>query len=274
MDKLVTVDQYDAIRVIRLNRGEHLNALNLDILKEMLAQIAIVAADPQIQALIISGSGKAFCAGGDLTFIRNHAGTRASALGLLTHHLHRLILDLRQLPKPVIAAINGTAAGAGISLGMACDLRLAASTAKFKQAYTSVGLVPDGGWNVLVGRQIGMARAAELLLLDEAFDAQRALELGLLNRVVEPGELMSVALETARRAVCRADAFRRSKASLRLACEHDLETVLEAERQAIMAAAEDRAFDLALQQFFSEKAQAALKAGRMQEAAQHTPNAS
>ncbi len=254
MDKLVTVDQHEAIRIIRLNRAEQLNALNLDILQEMLDQIALVAADPQIQALIISGSGKAFCAGGDLAFIQNYAGTRAGALGLLTHHLHRLILDLRQLPKPVIAAINGTAAGAGISLGMACDLRLAASTATFKQAYTSLGLVPDGGWSVLMGRQIGMARAAELLLLDEVFDAWQALELGLLNQVAEPGELMDVALETARKAARRADAFRRSKASLRLACEGDLETVLEAERQAIMAAAEDRVFDLALKQFFSEKA--------------------
>jgi 2-(1,2-epoxy-1,2-dihydrophenyl)acetyl-CoA isomerase len=252
LKKSVEVDQIDSAAVIRINRPDNFNALDVDVLKEMTDLVAGAAVDDNTAALIITGTGNSFCAGGDLSFIRDYNGSKREALGILTKYLHRLILDLRQLPKPVIAAVNGTAAGAGMSLCMACDLRIAADSAKFKQAYTSVGLVPDGGWNVLVGQQLGSARASELLLLDPVFDADTALRYSLVNRVVIPDELMSTAFEFARKAGGRQASFARSKTLLNVALAGNLENMLEAERQAIMTAGESEAFQTALENFFAK----------------------
>jgi 2-(1,2-epoxy-1,2-dihydrophenyl)acetyl-CoA isomerase len=252
LKKSTVVDQIESVSLIRINRPDNFNALDVDVMKEMTDLVARAAADDDTAALIITGTGRSFCSGGDLSYIRDYNGSKRDALGNLTRNLHRLILDLRQLPKPVIAAVNGTVAGAGMSLCMACDLRIAADNAKFKQAYTSVGLVPDGGWNVLVGQQLGSARASELLLLDPVLDADTALRYSLVNRVVKPDELMGVALELAGKAGNRLASFARSKALLNLALAGNLESVLEAERQAIMTAGESAAFKTALDKFFAK----------------------
>jgi 2-(1,2-epoxy-1,2-dihydrophenyl)acetyl-CoA isomerase len=143
---------------------------------------------------------------------------------------------MRLMEKPIIAAINGAAGGAGVSLAAACDLRLAAEGAKFKQAYTSIGLVPDGGWTAIVPQIIGPARAAELLLLDPVLDARQAAALGLVHEVVPDGSLAGRAREVATRlAQGPTTAFGGAKALVNASLFPLLEVQLERERQRIIA---------------------------------------
>lgn len=151
--------------------------------------------------------------------------------------------------------MNGAAGGAGVSLAMACDLSLAADTARFKQAYTSVGLTPDGGWSPFVARQVGYARAAEMVLLDPVLDVQKALALGLVNRVVAADELARETARVASRlAAGPSAAFARAKALLNRSLFSGLEEQLELERRSIMAAAETEDFREGLAAFFGKRA--------------------
>ena len=153
----------------------------------------------------------------------------------LTVPLHRAIADIRLMEKPVIAAINGAVGGAGMSLAAACDLRLTAESAKFRQAYTSMGLVPDGGWTVIVPQIIGVAKAMELLLLDPVLDAKQALTLGFVNEIVPDDKLQEKARELCTRLVQGSiSACGGAKTLVNAALFPMLETQLERERQRLM----------------------------------------
>ncbi len=254
MGNLVLLEKTGGVATLTLNRPDKFNPLDRELGEELQAAVAAVAVDPEVRAVVLTGAGKAFCSGGDLKFFDGWEGPKRGAFGFLTVVLHRLICDLRLMPKPVIAAINGPAGGAGFSLAMACDLRLAAGTAKFKQAYTSVGLTPDGGWTYFVARQIGLARAAELLLLDPLLDAERALDLGLVNQVVPAAELAQTASALAAKlAAGPTEAFARSKALLNHSLFGGLETQLELERQGIMASSDTEDFREGLAAFFEKR---------------------
>lgn len=132
---------------VTMNRPESFNSLDFKMAEELVRAFEECAADKTIRAVIFTGAGPAFCSGGDLKGARDSlSGDPGRYFGNLTLGLHRLVADIRLMPKPVVAAVNGAADGAEFSLAMACDLRVASEKAKFKQAYTSVGLVPDGGW--------------------------------------------------------------------------------------------------------------------------------
>lgn len=251
----VLIEISGPVATLTLNRPEAFNAVDLELGEDLLAAVSQVHADPTVRAVIITGAGKAFCSGGDLRYFQSQPEPRRDAFAVLTQRLHRLILDIRQMPKPVVAAINGAAGGAGVSLAMACDLRLAADTARFKQAYTSVGLTPDGGWSLLVARQIGYARAAEMVLLDPVLDAQQALSMGLVNRVVAVENLAQEAAHVAARlAAGPTEALARAKALLSRSLLSGLEEQLELEREGIMAASETQDFAEGLEAFFSKRA--------------------
>lgn len=255
MGDAVELKRSGGVCTLALNRPERFNALDLEMGDALVAAVAVAAADPGVHVLVLTGAGPAFCAGGDLRFFQNWEGPPSGAFGALTQRLHRVICDLRQMSKPVIAAINGAAGGAGFSLAMACDLRLAADTARFKQAYTAVGLVPDGGWTFFVARQVGLARAAELVLLDPVLDAQQALSLGLVNQVLPAAELPRAAAQLAERLAAGPTlAFARAKALLNQSLLSGLEAQLEAERQAIMAAGGTEDFQEGLSAFFGKRA--------------------
>ncbi|WP_405519524.1 enoyl-CoA hydratase/isomerase family protein [Streptomyces canus] len=188
------------VSYITLNRPEVLNALTpgqRDLLVELLAR---ASADPDVRAVVLTGTGRGFCAGADL---RGASGAGERVAGDVARTLRlgaqRLIAAVLDCEKPVIAAVNGTAAGLGAHLAFACDLVLAAESAKFIEVFVRRGLVPDGGGAYLLPRLIGPQRAKELMFFGEALTAREAERLGLVNRVLEDEELTKTAREWAER---------------------------------------------------------------------------
>lgn len=254
MSGSVLVESNKGVSIIKFNCPDSLNALNPVMGDELIAAISEARNDASVRAVILTGSGRAFCAGGDLRFVMNWKGAKSQVFGMLTHRLNRIIMDFRLLPKPVIAAVNGVASGAGFSMAMACDLRVASETAVFKQAYTSVGLVPDGGWTISVARQVGMARASEILLLDPAIKAKEALDLGLLNYVVKPDKLMDKARELAEHALTGSiNAFAVSKELINRSMWFGLTEQLELERNGIMNAGDTPDFSEGVRAFTEKR---------------------
>ena len=201
---LVDLSNQGAVGIITLNRPEARNALNPEMFQELGSAIQ-GCRDPDMRAVIITGSGGSFCAGADVKdFVNQLENSGPEGLHQHLKHLadafHRhVIIPIRQLDKPVIASIDGVAAGGGLSLALACDLRVASDSARFLMAYGNIGATADGGSTYLLPRLIGTARAMELYLSDQPIGAQRALDLGLLNQVFPTAELERSPLEFAAR---------------------------------------------------------------------------
>jgi len=186
----VSIYRNGAAAKLELNRPERMNALNEQLRIDLLAAVEDVARDDGVRAVLLAGAGRAFSSGADLR--ENRAATaegHPDVYSVLTGHYHPIITGIREMPKPVIAAVNGAAAGIGLSLALACDLVLAAESAYFLLAFVNIGLVPDGGSSVLVPTRVGFARAAELALLGERLEAAKALEWGLINQVWPDADL-------------------------------------------------------------------------------------
>lgn len=251
MGNTVLMDQTVGVATITLNRPESLNALNLEMGDELLAAVDKVSHDPEVRSVVLTGAGRAFCSGGDLHFFKEWKGPKHEAFGILTHRLNRIIMDLRRMPKPVIAAINGVASGGGFSIAMACDLRVCSNEAKFKQAYTSVGLVPDGGWTLFIARQIGFAHTNELLLLDPMLSANDVMDLGLVNQVVSAEDLAPISNNLAKEIASKPlTAFAKAKFLINQSIGFGLESQIENERENIMAAGDTVEFAEKLAAFF------------------------
>jgi 2-(1,2-epoxy-1,2-dihydrophenyl)acetyl-CoA isomerase len=238
-DKPLLFSYQDSIATLTLNRREVLNAIDLEMSQALMTQLAEVEQNPGIRAVILTGSGRAFCAGGDLRFAMAANPDRPGDSFLaLTAILHTCIKQIRQISKPVIAAINGPAAGAGLFLALACDLRLMANATYLKQSNTSHGLVIPAGGTFSLPRLVGLARALEIALLDEPIPASRALELGLVNKVVPETVLLDEARKLAQRVAQMPTAtLGRVKRLMNQAFYTSLEEQLESERQEIAASA-------------------------------------
>jgi 2-(1,2-epoxy-1,2-dihydrophenyl)acetyl-CoA isomerase len=171
---------------ITLNRPDRLNAMTTQTSDELVDAFAGLGADEDVRCIVITGEGRGFSAGQDLTEFRGEyeAGRERDIEGHLRATYNRLILQVVETPKPVIAEINGVAAGAGLSLSLACDLRVASDAARFTLAFVKIGLIPDSGATWHLSRLVGYARALELSITGELIDAKRALEIGLVHRVV------------------------------------------------------------------------------------------
>jgi 2-(1,2-epoxy-1,2-dihydrophenyl)acetyl-CoA isomerase len=172
---------------VELNRPEVLNAWNGQFGDDLRAAFEQITADDEIRAVLLTGGGRAFSSGADLKDVGGGFTTedgRPDVYRTLTERYHPIMKSIRELPKPVVAAVNGPAVGIGCSLALCCDLILAAESAYFLLAFVNIGLVPDGGSSLFVPTRIGMARATELSMLGERLPAQKALEWGLINRVV------------------------------------------------------------------------------------------
>ena len=194
MSDTILFSHRDAIATITLHRPAALNALDLDTAEALRARLTAVGQDPTVRAVILTGSGAAFCAGGDLRFaLAAHPDAPGRSFRALTAVLHPCVETIRDMEKPVIAAINGPAAGAGFCLALACDLRVMADTAYLKQSNTSHGLTLPAGGTFTLPRLVGLARALEIVMLDEPIPAARALALGLATRVVPPAGLRAAA---------------------------------------------------------------------------------
>jgi 2-(1,2-epoxy-1,2-dihydrophenyl)acetyl-CoA isomerase len=182
----------ESIAHLTLARPEAGNTMNLQFGREFLAAVFAIEA-ASVRAVVLTGQGKNFCFGGDLKGMVASSSEVGAYLSELTTNLHAGMALLARLDAPVIAAVNGTAAGAGLGLVLAADLAIAARGAKFAPAYTAVGLTPDAGCTFLLPRAVGYKRAMELLLTNRVLDAQTALEWGLVNQVVEDEKLMQTA---------------------------------------------------------------------------------
>ncbi|WP_405931982.1 enoyl-CoA hydratase/isomerase family protein [Streptomyces sp. NBC_00827] len=200
LDSLILHATDNAVARITLNRPEAMNALTWDQRERVIALLADASADPDVRAVVITGTGRGFCAGADLRG-GPPAGERVPGDVARTIRLgaQRLISAVLDCEKPVIAAVNGTAAGIGAHLAFACDLVLAADSARFIEVFVRRGLVPDGGGAYLLPRLIGPQRAKELMFFGDALTAADAERFGLVNRVVPPQELEKTAREWAER---------------------------------------------------------------------------
>lgn len=187
----ILYDLNGPILTITLNRPDKLNAMTVELLHELHAAFEQAATDPQVRVIVLTGAGRGFCAGADLAAAASlrDANTDFSYSHMLESTYHPLILTMTSLPKPIIAAINGVAAGAGMSLALACDLRIITESASFIQAFIKIALVPDSGSTWLLPRLIGTARALELMMSGRKVTAGEALTLGIANQVVPDAQL-------------------------------------------------------------------------------------
>ena len=198
----VRTEVRDRIGIITLNDPATLNAAGLDLMSDLHAAFDTMVADPGVRAIVLTGEGRGFCSGANLSAGGGGAAAPASDPNGPNQALLKIynpfVSAVRKSPKPLVAAVNGVAAGVGASLALICDLCVAAESAYFLQAFRRIGLVPDGGATYLLPRLIGKARAMELTLLGEKLPAKTALEWGMINRCIPDAELMPAALELAK----------------------------------------------------------------------------
>src|SRR5574339_4364 len=179
MNEPILTQRHKNILEIALNRPEAYNALNLDMMKLLGETLSSAAVDQTIKGILLTGKGKAFCSGGDMKWISQQNQEAGAVLYRLAPQFHISITEIRRMEKPVVAAINGIAAGGGFSLALACDFRLVAESASLRQAYTSSGLSIDGGGSFSLPRLVGLARAMEIMAFDNPISSTQALEWGL-----------------------------------------------------------------------------------------------
>lgn len=231
---LVTLEVADGLATLTLSRPGARNALNLQMKTELIDALDAVAADAAVRAVLLRAEGPAFCVGQDL---REHAealeADPETALSTVREHYNRIVTGLAGLPVPVVVAVTGACVGAGLGFALAGDVRVAAADARFAAAFAGIGLASDSGLARALVRTAGPARAADLLLVGDTFDAEQARAWGLVTRVVPPERVDEVARGLAARlAVGPTAAFREIKALLRDVGALDLHTALEREADA------------------------------------------
>ncbi|MHB8780943.1 MAG: enoyl-CoA hydratase/isomerase family protein [Candidatus Geothermincolia bacterium] len=232
-DKIVRESIGDAL-FLYLARPESYNALDLELLDQLARHTVDASKNPAVRTIVISGQGKAFCAGGDLRWIAAQAQGLEAAFHLLASRLHLSVTELRRMRKPAIAALNGPTAGAGLSIALACDFRVMESSATLKLSYPSAGLCVDGGASFTLPRLIGLAKSLELAAFDQPIDAATALSSGLVTRVCADGESRAAALAMAEELrTTSLTSFGVIKTLLSDSYETSWETQLEREREGL-----------------------------------------
>jgi 2-(1,2-epoxy-1,2-dihydrophenyl)acetyl-CoA isomerase len=219
----------DGVLTLTLNRPDVLNAITPPLLDELTAALHDAVSGHSVRAVIITGAGRGFCSGQDLRAAAGDSGLDVGAI--LRDHYAPAIRVIRSMDQPVIAAVNGVAAGAGFSLALACDLRIAAESATFVQAFVRIGLIPDLASTYFLPRLIGPARAAELTMLGETVDSSRALQLGIVNQVVPDAELATVSHELGARLARGPRSIALTKHALDVSGQNDLEAQLAVEER-------------------------------------------
>jgi enoyl-CoA hydratase/carnithine racemase len=186
-------DVSNGVGTITLNRPEQKNAFTFEMIAAWARVVDEAAGDPQVGALILTGAGNSFCSGIDLAELRGVSDTPLAHKSMLTNQIHRVMEAVERLDKPIIAAINGPAVGAGLDMALMCDMRLAGRSARMSEGYIRVGLVPGDGGCYFLPRLVGSAKALELLLTGDFVDADEALRIGMVNRVCEDADLAAEA---------------------------------------------------------------------------------
>lgn len=227
----VTLERNEEIAVLTLNRPDAYNALNLDLTRAFADAMIALASDDSVRGIVLTGAGRAFCAGGDLKWVGAFEAGTVAAFHTLASNLHVGVTEMRRMARPVVAAVNGVAAGAGFTLALACDFRVMDPSARMKQAYTSAGLCIDGGGTFTLPRMVGLARAMEIAAFDEPITAGKALDWGLATKLSAPGRSLAEAVAMAREiAGGSLHSFGLAKQLLNDSFDTPLEAELERER--------------------------------------------
>jgi len=222
----------DGVATLTLNRPDRLNALGDTLREDLFDAVSRGSADPEVRVMIVTGAGKGFCAGGDVKAMNEakESGRERSLMDKIAPGRDRTLLAMREAPQPIIAAVNGAAAGAGMNLALGCDIRIASTVAKFSQAFVKRGLHPDWGGTYFLPRLVGMAKACELTFTGDVVDAAEALRIGLVSQVVAPEELMPTVQALARKIAAGPPvAIRQAKRALYRNAESGLREALEFE---------------------------------------------
>src|SRR5712692_8438288 len=230
--KCLLYEVKDAIATLTLNRPERLNALGGTLRDDLYGAVLRASQDAEVRVIVVTGAGKGFCAGGDVKAMNEVKEGRAERplIDKVAPLRDRTLLAMRDAPQPIIAAVNGAAAGAGMNLALGCDIRIASSAAKFSQAFVKRGLHPDWGGTYFLPRMVGMAKAAELIFTGAVIDAAEALRLGIVSQVVAPEELLPFVHALARTIAAGPPiAIRLAKRALYRNAEADLRSALEFE---------------------------------------------
>jgi 2-(1,2-epoxy-1,2-dihydrophenyl)acetyl-CoA isomerase len=231
--KNIIFEKRDGVTVIKLNRPKEFNAFNYELFDDFIRALEFCADDHETKVVVIGAVGKAFSAGGDVLLFKSTPDA-GDTLRQLIKLMNTTVITIRRMPKPVIAMINGMTAAGAMSLVAACDIRICASSAKFRQAYLGSGLVPDGGWSFLVPLLVGFGKAAELVYFDPVINASEALNMGLVTKVVEDADLENVTMEIALRlSKGPTISYSLTKKNLNHAFFSLLESQLEMEREAM-----------------------------------------
>jgi len=239
MNTPLHLERQDNVALVTLNRPDAFNAFDETLLREFSEAMAALAHDTTARAVVITGAGRAFCAGGDLKYILAAQCSNYTAFHRLAGLFHNAVTDIVYMPKPVIAAVNGVAAGGGFSLALACDFRVMARSASLKCAYGAAGLTLDGGGSWTLPRLVGRARALEIALLDPILSAEECHRLGLATRVSDDGAALPDALEMARKlAAGSMHATGWAKKLIAHSYDAPLERQLEEERRGIATCGE------------------------------------
>lgn len=235
----------ERVAVLTLNRPAALNALTVTMGQEFRSAIN-EARESGARSIVLTGAGRAFCAGGDLREMQQMAEREGRLEAFFDEPLRLLnecILLLRRTPLPIIAAVNGSASGGGCNLALACDIVLAAESARFNQAFIKVGLTPDCGGTFILPRLVGWRRATELMMTGEQVDARRAVEMGMINRALPDAELMEAALALAvRLASAPTVAIGRIKELLEQSATNDYSAQLDLEHKAQLQSGQTKDF--------------------------------
>lgn len=230
----IQLEMRGAVSVITLNRPESLNALTLEVANEFKAAVAD-ARERGARAIVLTGAGRAFCAGGDLREMQKIAQREGRVDAFFDEPLRALnecLLLIRQTPLPFIAAVNGAASGGGCNLALACDLVIASESARFNQAFIRVGLSPDCGGTFILPRLVGWRRATELMMTGDVINAQQAAEMGMINAVVADAQLMAQVMAMSEKlANAPTAAIGRIKELLERSATNDYAEQLELERK-------------------------------------------
>jgi len=239
MSELIEVMKTEAIAQITLNRPQAYNAFNYDLVSQLTSRLTTLAGDESVRGVVVTGRGRAFCAGGDLKWALGYPASPGAAFHTLASQFHLAVLEIRRMKKPVVAAVNGVAAGGGFSMALACDFRVMDKSAVLRQAYTSNGLCIDGGGTFTLPRLVGYARALEIAAFDEPISADQALSWGLVTKVVEDGQALVEATAMAQQLSRRAlNSYAWSKKLITDSYNTSFETQLELERAALEACAD------------------------------------
>jgi 2-(1,2-epoxy-1,2-dihydrophenyl)acetyl-CoA isomerase len=232
--KTIVFELRDGVAHLTLNRPDAANAINLELSQELYDAMLRCDEDRAVRAVLIAGSGKMFCAGGDLKAFVARKDDLPAHLKLLTHYIHGAVSLMAHMDAPVIAAVNGTVAGGGLGLVFGADLVIAAESARFTMAYTRAGLSPDASTSFFLPRLVGLRRALDLTLTNRVLSAREAMEWGIVNRVVPDAELAAAAGGLAREMADGATtAFGAAKRLLRDSFTDSLETHMQAEARTI-----------------------------------------